>query len=218
MSSFVQISVHTHVFSVIWFGHKQKPLWHLFDCSCCLNNIATDWCISLVEIFLHRDGTCANLPIFWISKTSLAPCAILVRLCNTSGVNWDEKEEEEEADDDHDDDEEEEEEENDDDYAIQSLPGQLWAPPPHLVIRWRIIRLAAVCSREGKSGGGHECANDKYFTMRTMHAQRTARIVRVRAECLLINPRRAWENSRRFTENHSRWLSRPPTQHCAFLD
>ena len=77
--------------------------------------------------------------------------------------------------------------------------------PPHLVIRWRIIRLAAVCSREGKSGGGHECANDKYFTMRTMHAQRTARIVRVRAECLLINPRRAWENSRRFTENHSRW-------------
>ena len=44
------------------------------------------------------------------------------------------KKEEEEADDDHDE-EEEEEEENDDDYAIQPLPGQLWAPPPHLVIR-----------------------------------------------------------------------------------
>ena len=26
--------------SVIWFGQKQKPLWHLFDCNCCLNNIA----------------------------------------------------------------------------------------------------------------------------------------------------------------------------------
>ena len=39
------------------------------------------------------------------------------------------KEEEEEADDDDHDDEEKEENDDDDDYAIQPLPGQLWAPP-----------------------------------------------------------------------------------------
>ena len=66
--------------------------------------------------------------------------------------------------------------------TMQSNPCLASCGPPHLPTWWSgegsSVWQPFAPGRESRAEATNECANDKYFTMRTMHAQRIVRTVR----------------------------------------